>query len=72
MARRADPARIDDARKAATQNRLIGTGIDEATADAWIARWEAQAARDGLLQGSAYWDAGWQWIEEQRAKRRRS
>ena len=55
MSRRADPARIDDARWAATRNRLIGTGLDEATADAWIAAWEAQAAQDGLPRDGAYW-----------------
>lgn len=26
--------------------RLVGEGTSEATADAWIAAWEAQAARD--------------------------
>jgi hypothetical protein len=41
MARRADPARIDTAREAATRNRLIGTGLSEAIADARIAAWAA-------------------------------
>jgi hypothetical protein len=31
-----------------------------ATADAWIAAWEAQAAPDSLGRGSAYWQAGWE------------
>ena len=58
MSRRADPARIDAARESATRNRLIGEHMTEATAHAWIAAWEAQAARDGLERGAAYWDAG--------------
>jgi hypothetical protein len=33
--------------------------MTEDTADAWIASWEAKAARDGLERGSAYWQAGW-------------
>jgi hypothetical protein len=68
MSRRSNPARIDDARRAATRNRLIGTGLDGATADAWIAAWEAQAAQDGLERSAAFWDAGWHWIT---ARRRR-
>ena len=59
MARRADPARIDEARKSATRNRLIGDHMAEATADAWLAAWAEQAARDGLERGAAYWEAGW-------------
>jgi hypothetical protein len=48
----------DDARRAATRQRLIGQHVAEATADAWIAAWEVQADRDGLSRGSAYWEAG--------------
>jgi hypothetical protein len=38
-------------------------------ADAWIAASEARAAQDGLERGSAYWDAGWEWIAAQRQHR---
>ena len=69
MSRRGDPARIDEARKAATRNRLIGDRMTEATADAWIAAWEAQAARDGVERGAAYWDAGREWIASERLRR---
>lgn len=41
IARRADPARIEEARRAAVRNSLIGEGVTEATADAWMAAWEA-------------------------------
>jgi hypothetical protein len=68
MSRRADPARIDAARHAATRQRLIGQGVTAETADAWIAAWEAQAARDGLERG-AYGDAGWDWIAAERERR---
>lgn len=71
MPPRSDPARIDEARQVATRNRLISTGLDDTTADAWIAAWRAQAARDGLERGSAYWEAGWEWIAEQRERRAR-
>jgi hypothetical protein len=69
MSRRSTPERIDMARRAATRNRLIGERVTEETADAWIAAWESQAARDGLERGSAYWQAGWEWIAEQRERR---
>jgi hypothetical protein len=55
MSRRSTPERLDEARRAATRNRLILDGATEATADAWIAAWEAQAALDGLERGAAYW-----------------
>lgn len=69
MTRRADPARIDDTRKAATRNRLIGDGVPEATADESIAAWHLHAAHDGLQRGSAYWEAAWKWIAEGRVRR---
>ena len=55
MSRRSTPERIDEARRAATRNRLIGEGVTEATADALIAAWAEQAERDGLERGRAYW-----------------
>jgi hypothetical protein len=55
MSRRSTPERIDEARRAATRNRLIGERVSPETADAWIAAWEAQAAQDGRERGAAYW-----------------
>jgi hypothetical protein len=46
MSRRSTPERIDEARRAASRNRLIGEGVTEPTADARIAAWEAAAAED--------------------------
>jgi hypothetical protein len=71
MPRRSTPERIDEAWHAATRNRLIGEGMTPERADAWIGAWQAQAARDGLERGSAYWDAGWAWIAAQRRQRAR-
>ena len=70
MSRRSTPERIDQARRAATRSRLVGERVTPETADAWIAAWEVQAARDGLERNAAYWDAGWDWIAEQRKARR--
>ena len=70
-ARRADPERIFQARRDAIRNRLIGTGLEEARADAWIAAWEAQAALDGLPRDGVYWETGWRWVTQQREQRAR-
>jgi hypothetical protein len=43
--------------------------VTEATADAWIAAWDAHAAHDGLEPGGEYWDRGWDWIAEERTRR---
>jgi hypothetical protein len=53
MSRRSTPERLDETRRAATRNRLIGTGLDEEKADAWIAAWETQAAQKGLKRDGA-------------------
>ena len=55
MSRRSTPERIDQAREAATRSRLIGEGVTPDTADAWIAAWAEQAARDGIERGAVYW-----------------
>jgi hypothetical protein len=70
VSRRPNPERIDDARRAATRNRLIGEGMTEATADAWIAAWAAQATRDGRPRDGAYWNAAWRWVAAERQHRR--
>ncbi len=69
MSRRSTPERIYEARRAATHNRLIGDGATEDAADAWIAAWHAQAARDGLEGGTDYWQGAWEWIATQRQHR---
>ena len=70
MSRRSTPERLDVARHAATRERLIGQHVTEATADSWIAAWEAQAAREGLPRDGRYWERGWEWIADRRRVRR--
>jgi hypothetical protein len=55
--------RINQARRAAIRNRLISSGKDPAVAERWCDAWEAEAALQGLEQGSDYWDAGKVWID---------
>ena len=69
MSRRSTPERIDASQRAGTRRRLTLDGLSETTADAWIAAWEAQAARDGQERGSAYWDAAGEWIAAERRRR---
>jgi hypothetical protein len=70
MSRRSTPERLDAAREAATRARLIGEGMAEATADAWIAAWADEAARDGRPRDGAYWgERGWEWITAERQRR---
>ena len=70
MSRRSTPERIDAARHAAVRARLVGTGMTEETADAWLAAWASVAARDGRPRDAAYWDAAWSWITAEREQRR--
>ena len=44
MARRADPQRIHEARRAAIRNILISGGKDRDVAERWCDAWEAEAA----------------------------
>jgi hypothetical protein len=69
MSRRSTPERIDQAREAATRNRLLGDGATLATADAWLAAWAEQAARDCIERGKGYWERGWEWITSERQYR---
>lgn len=65
MSRRSTPARLSDARRAATVNRLIGEGELPERAEAKAAAWEAQTASDGRPRDGAYWDDGYRWIVDQ-------
>ena len=69
MPRRADPARIDAARREATRQRLLSTGMLPDRVDALMAAWEAEAGRRGLLEARRYADeSGWEWMAAQRAR----
>ena len=71
MSRRSPPERIDAAQRAGARRRLTMEGVSQGTADAWIAAWEAHAARDRIQRSAAYWDAAWAWIATERLKRAR-
>lgn len=63
MARRPDPTRRDAARREATRQRLLSTGMLPDRVDALMAAWEAEASRRGLPDARRYADeAGWEWM----------
>jgi hypothetical protein len=70
VTRRADPARIFQARRIAVRNTLTGSGMELATAERWCDAWELEAAGLGLERDAAYWVAGSDWIAVERAARR--
>jgi hypothetical protein len=71
MARRADPQRIHEARRAAVRANLIGSGMAPETADRWLDAWELEATGRGLSRDEwGYWQAGEAWIAPERAARR--
>ena len=63
--------RIDQARRTAIRNRLIGTGMDLDVAEPWCGAWEAEAALRGLKRDGDFWEAGKLWIDAQCAARKR-
>ena len=68
-ARRSTSERLDEARRAASRCHLIAERVTEATADAWIAAWDVQAAENGLEHCRVYWERGWEWIAAERQRR---
>jgi hypothetical protein len=70
VTRRRDPERIYQAQRAGIFARLTqNERVDELDAEHWISRWERQAEAEGIEpRGHAFWDAGWQWIAENRRK----
>ena len=80
MARKSDPARIYQARRAAIESNLTGSGMPQDDAERWLAAWEAYAAQEGLEGRAAlsglddadreFWQAGADWICAERRARR--
>jgi hypothetical protein len=71
MARRADPERIKEARRAAIRNVLIDESrMSPEVADEWTAKWEAEALRKGIEPSSEYWNIGLVWMSEQLGRKR--
>jgi hypothetical protein len=70
MARRADPERIHQARRAAVRNGLTDYGMSVEVAEGWCDAWELEAAGRGLPKDGDYWRLGQEWVRDQRALRR--
>jgi hypothetical protein len=65
MARR-DAAGTDARRRDTLKERLWGVGVSDDLAEAWIVKWEAEAARLGLHRDAGYWRRAWAWIDRER------
>jgi hypothetical protein len=70
VARRADPERILQARRAAIRNTLTGSGMSLETAERWLDAWELEATGRELPRDADYWTTGAAWIAAERAARR--
>lgn len=57
------------ARRAGCLEALVDAGVSPGEAERWCATWEAEAARQGVVRGPYYWDAGRGWIDAQLAFR---
>ena len=68
MARRADPARILEAQRAGTRQRLLGLGWQADRVDGLMAAWEAAPESQSLPRDGRYWDAAFEWIVAQRQR----
>ena len=73
MARRADPERISEARRAALRNRLVDEDrLPPELADLWTLGWMTEAGDQGRDRLSAsFWDGAREWILEQRGAKQR-
>jgi hypothetical protein len=61
---------ILEARRAYCRDALMDEGVSPEQAERWCATWEAEAARQGVVRGPYYWDAGRGWIDAQIAFRK--
>ena len=66
-----DPERIYQARRSAVCRRMVDEDhLDELDAEHWIAGWERDADARGIDRHTeAYWQAGSEWIAEQRRRK---
>jgi hypothetical protein len=61
-----EPARVGDPRQA-LKDELWGMGVPDDQSEAWIRRWEEEAARRGRTpEDPAYWPEALTWIDETR------
>jgi hypothetical protein len=66
MSRRSTPERIHQAGRTGTVGRLTLEGELPDRAEALVAAWEAQEAKDGLERDGRWWGAAWEWMLGQR------
>ena len=66
MSRRPDAQRIDDAREAALESRLAGSGMAQERVRQWLDAWHAFAERTGVARDRYYWTRAWEWISVER------
>lgn len=59
-----DSRTLHSAGRGATLVRLVRDSELPERAEAWIARWEAQATAEGRPRDGRYWDDGYRWITE--------
>ncbi len=64
MARRADPKRIDVAKRSAIAGRLGFTGMQRNTVERWLVAWESVGQN---RDAGDLWDRGFAWVREERA-----
>jgi hypothetical protein len=67
MSRRADPTRIETARRAATIARLVSAGRSAAAAAALVAEWEGAQALTGRAPGRSDWEDFDRWLADRRS-----
>ena len=48
------------------KDELWGQGVADDQAEAWIARWEREAASPDRPRDEAYWRAAFEWIDRER------
>lgn len=63
-------ASIRQSLRADVLKALVHHGVDARQAAAWCDLWEAETARQGIAQSTAYfWDAGKGWLDAHRNSR---
>ena len=67
MTRRADPVRIETARRAATIARLVSGGRSAQVAADLVAEWEAQHGAAGRALDRAGWERFDAWLADRRS-----
>lgn len=66
MARKPNPVRIYEARRAAAEGRLARAGMPQEDVEHWLTLWEEHKASEGLDRDDRdYWQRGFDWIDSE-------